>query len=569
MSDADLKIVPRNLTARAAMDVPVVPAGNPMSSALQAGVGNCFPGLEFDLRNLERRFFPFLEVDLIGSFAMVASVDVAGVTAAQAAGTVTGPIAAAYQTIANDLDSGWFITRFQGDFGPLGQLDVTREQIDAATQSMGAGRIPVDVWTAVRLLREGKDVTLTLQANGQGPAVTLTGARARYLDPNGALAKVFEVGELTQSLCSPWSHDFRDCGCFYWASNHPDISLPPRPATADPTDPKWDLETRWERADRSVNQPPVEDTNGDSSIAEVQHNEINRNWQILNFVLERREQVLPYKQQPHTAQPLADMPSLIAHLRFAAGVEIAVMQEYLAAWSSLKSAAGTADPLRGDLRAASSELLRIAIGEMRHIRGVNAVLRAIMPAGTFTPTLQVAAVIPETPGVTRPVAFRPLTKAVIDEFIEIEAPSQSVDSLYGRILASLEAFGQPDQQQQAIRAIMAEGEEHWQTFLFMRQWLGRHAEADYLRNPAAGQAPANNGAQSALAQDYEDLLVSLHAAYEKGQPTGAAQLNQARNAMLGANGIEGSIAAVAAAGFVPVFPIPADPRFAALPMPPA
>jgi hypothetical protein len=30
----------------------------------EAGVGNCFPGLECDLRNLERRFFPFLEVDI-------------------------------------------------------------------------------------------------------------------------------------------------------------------------------------------------------------------------------------------------------------------------------------------------------------------------------------------------------------------------------------------------------------------------------------------------------------------------------------------------------------------------
>jgi hypothetical protein len=568
MSDADLKIVPRNLTARAAMDLPVVPVGNPMSSALQAGVGNCFPGLEFDLRNLERRFFPFLEVDLGGSFAIVASVDMAGVAAAQAAGTVTAASAAAYQTIANDLDSGWLVTRFQGDFGPLGQLDVTRDQIDAATESIGAGRIPVDVWSAVRLLREGKDVTLTFQANGEGPAVTLVGARARYLDPNGALAKIFEVGELTQSLCSPWSHDFRDCGCFYWASNHPDIAMPPRPAAADPTDPKWDLDTRWERADRSIDQPPVEDRRGDSGIAEVQHNEINRNWQMFNFVLERREQLLPYKEQPHIAQPLADMPALIAHLRFAAGVEIAVMQEYLAAWSSLRPPAGTADPLRGDLRAASSELLRIAIGEMRHIRGVNAVLRATMPAGSYTPALQVAAGIPEAPGVVRPVAFRPLTKPVIDEFIEIEAPSQSVDSLYGRILASLEAFGQPDQQQQAVRAIMAEGEEHWQTFLFIRQWLGKHEEADYLRNPTAGPAPPDNAAQLSLAQDYGDLLVMLRDAYEKGLPKGAAQLNQARNAMLGPSGIEGSIGAVAAAGFIPVFPVPADPRFAALPTPP-
>ena len=45
--------------------------------------------------------------------------------------------------------------------------------------------------------------------------ITLTAPRARYLDDNGALARMFVPGELTQSLCSPWTHDFRDCACFY------------------------------------------------------------------------------------------------------------------------------------------------------------------------------------------------------------------------------------------------------------------------------------------------------------------------------------------------------------------
>ena len=40
-------------------------------------MGDCFPGLEFDIRNLERRFFSFLAVDLIGSFAVVVEVDIA------------------------------------------------------------------------------------------------------------------------------------------------------------------------------------------------------------------------------------------------------------------------------------------------------------------------------------------------------------------------------------------------------------------------------------------------------------------------------------------------------------
>ena len=67
------KIHPRNRTA--ANDQPI--AGNPVSARLESGVGNCFPGLEFDIRNLERRFFPFLAIDLIGSFALVMDVNIA------------------------------------------------------------------------------------------------------------------------------------------------------------------------------------------------------------------------------------------------------------------------------------------------------------------------------------------------------------------------------------------------------------------------------------------------------------------------------------------------------------
>ena len=54
----DDKLHPRNRTARLAA---VTAAGNPVITELESGVGNCFPGLEFDARNLDRRFFPYLD----------------------------------------------------------------------------------------------------------------------------------------------------------------------------------------------------------------------------------------------------------------------------------------------------------------------------------------------------------------------------------------------------------------------------------------------------------------------------------------------------------------------------
>lgn len=51
-----MKLFARNMTARASTIV----RGNPVTSRLEDGVENCYPGLEFDQRNLDKVFFPGL-----------------------------------------------------------------------------------------------------------------------------------------------------------------------------------------------------------------------------------------------------------------------------------------------------------------------------------------------------------------------------------------------------------------------------------------------------------------------------------------------------------------------------
>ena len=55
------KIFPRNLTAQAGYLVP----GNPVVTRPEDAVANCFPGLELDVRNLDRRFFPGLVFNFV------------------------------------------------------------------------------------------------------------------------------------------------------------------------------------------------------------------------------------------------------------------------------------------------------------------------------------------------------------------------------------------------------------------------------------------------------------------------------------------------------------------------
>jgi Ferritin-like len=577
--DLRSKLLPRNAAALRRFQNPSAApretTGNPVMTRLESGIGNCFPGLECDLRNLERRFFPFLEIEIDFNVAQgvmqVGAVDLPGVEDAATRGAVTAVDAAAYRTIARDLanGAGWTVGNIAGDFGPFGQQSLNPDALTG--QSTGDGRLPPEPWAAVRTLVEGSPVTLTLAGSRAAAAITLTAPRARYLDDTGALARMFAPGELTQSLCSPWTHDFRDCACFYWASNHPDIALPPLPMPPpEAGDPRWQLATPWERADRSVASPPVATQDGSQGVAEIAHHAINRDWQLFNFVLERRERSGDYDPTAFGAVPLPDRATLLAQLRYAAGVEIGAMQEYLTAAWSLRPAAGQAEPLLGDLKAAFHEIQRVAIGEMRHVRLVNDVLAALSPPGGFMPALAVAALLPApmAGSPSQPVRLRPATPAVIDDFIGLEAPSMSVDGLYSRILVTLQAMPGTDEQQQTVRTVMAEGQDHWETFHAVKEWLGRHRETDYLRGANLTPPPAGNAAHRDLQQRYLALLERLYTGYQQGIPRGAPDINAARASMLGPTGLQGALDAVAAGPFLVVFDPIADSRFAAIQPPP-
>lgn len=565
---APIKLIPRNVAAarrgRSAATASRLIAGNPVSTRLESGVGNCFPGLECDLRNLERRFFPFLEVDILeGGQAeeiRIVAVDRAGVDAQQASGAMPAQLADVYRSIANDLTQGRVvrIVQVQGRFGPLGQLTV--DIANLGIPSTGPNRRPPDAWTAIRLLVEDTDVQILVRRSGRSDRV-LAGRRARYLDDGGALARMFLPGELTQSLCSPWTHDFRDCGCFYWASNHPDIATPPLP-TPIPTEPEWNAAVRWQRQDRTLGVLPAPANASSPTPFELDYFEINTRWQALNPVLEGRERTGPYQPGMFMGQPFGTAAELQQHLRYAAGVELAVAQEYLAAAYSFRDPAEVQAVMREDVAAARAELLRVAFSEMRHVRAVNDVLRSLPRQGAFVPALRVATRVPGIePGQFRLVQVRAATPQAIEDFIAIELPSVSVDGLYSRILATLDRDG-TDEQEQTIRTVMAEGEEHFQTFLFIREWLRPHAPAAYLRGPNLTVPPPAQADHVLLQARYRAVLDQLHDGYTLGLPSGRMDINTARMAMVGAGGLEGAAEAVAAAGFLVKFDvIPNDPRF--------
>lgn len=586
-SNENPRLLARN--APAAVRTGLAP-GNPVSTRLESGVGNCFPGLECDLRNLERRFFPYLTVDFVADLSDGNNAQTIAVVAADIGNAVMDTnlselARAQFRKLSNpdgSLRGAWVISRITGDFGPLGAQTVIFAELNDLSPVTGGGlaRRPADVWTALRLLAPGKEVTIHLERRDAPDApIDITAVRARYLDENGAFAAMFAPGELTQSMCSPWTHDFRDCGCHYWASNHPDIVKPALVPGQDPI--QLTAEVNWLRSDRQQAAPATADRRRERSL-EMDYYDINQRWTELDVVIEGREARGPYTPGRLDPVMIFTKAEVEPWLRYAAGVELSAIQEYLAAAFSVNTRAGDDDGgkmLREDAQAAADELLRIAIGEMRHLRIVNDLLRhwheISETAGPFVPALRVAAEIPQgSGGMMRPVQFRRLTPAVLDEFIVVEhragladGKTLTVDGLYTRLLATFAQSGFPDVMAHMVEVIIADGSDHYQTFRYMQEWLGRHANPEsYLLRLTAPQTEPQKARYGEFQTAYAGILENLWRGYTLGSETGRMPISDARAAMIGI-GLESLASALAQAEVQVAFDTLVDPRFAPIAKP--
>ena len=139
------RIFPRNLTARAAVQI----VGNPVTTRLESGVGNCFPGLEFDHRNLDRRFFPGLIINF-GVLPLTFSdpaifdrleigdvVEIAGIEAGLSSGqTVTANINGKPLALRHGLSARQIDLVLRG-----GIINWLRERVGSGTPDSSASKV--------------------------------------------------------------------------------------------------------------------------------------------------------------------------------------------------------------------------------------------------------------------------------------------------------------------------------------------------------------------------------------------------------------------------------------------
>ncbi|MFD1342233.1 ferritin-like domain-containing protein [Litorisediminicola beolgyonensis] len=513
--------------------------GNPVSTLMESGVGNCFPGLEFDLRQLDVRFFP----GLVFEFPGVTPAGPDGTQGAKLIYADTGGDALFdldldwVQALKRELDGvkggalgdgTWYLHWLEQDGRRIEMYDFTLYQ-NALTPIPYEGET---VWWLIRSITldpdpETADLTIALTQRDaigapSGQPVVLTGKRRAFLDGEGVIPLVYHAGELTSSMCSPWTHDFRDCACQYWASNHPDVALGPvdGPSLEDGTamdDPRQSLNfVDWMRR----RHDPSRDLSAATTISGARPGrydpyEINLRWEELDFVIggeERTETPGPVLRNFET--PFESVDQVIEELtKELAPLEFTLSMEYLYSYFSLKQpeeitpeTSAIWPDLADDVRAARQFILSVALSEMTHMRWDNQLLWMLERSGHYPPGKSYAPVVEPSDRVpvpalalgkldakdsseatfklpderssgasdgspdefehTRKPMLQRATPEAIDTYVDVERPGGDLDSEYAGIVSFLRARVHelpPGLYELAVR-IDSDGVQHYQKF---------------------------------------------------------------------------------------------------------
>lgn len=537
------KIFPRNLTARAAYQL----IGNPDSTRPEDSVGNCYPGLDTDLRNLDRRFFPGLVFNFVARpdvaapytdknryGALLAYADPWGDTDLQPAAVAR--LQEAERRMVEPL-AGPLLEALTGEDGA--QLAVGEWYIEWIEQSgrrlsmmqqlpdgSASGLDGLFVWRLVRGLEPGP-VTIALRRRVADAAeIVLNGWRRFYTDSRtGVISEAYQPGEITQALCSPWQHDFRDCSCHYWPANRPDIvhvaipeGMPVLPDREAANPRLATMLVDWLRADRAqqttgaaLNAMPV------NRPYQMDYYQINRTWQDLSIVIGNTEIASRYvPPTADSAEPYASPEELAAALRGAmAPVEMTLAIEYLYARFSLLTAAEAASSpwpdLADDVTFVRHMLLLTSGSEMLHLRWTNEVLWLLADAGLiedYSPVLTPSATVPSRNG-TRQAELRRLDGPTMADFIAVEAPRGVLEGDYARVVSTLRGPGYPPHLGELAGRIVSDGMQHYNRLRDAAGVLGRYRNADppypYLRELRLGSPTETATALAAYRQVIEKL----------------------------------------------------------------
>lgn len=204
-------------------------AGNPPSSLPESAISNCFPGLEFDFRNIWRRMFDGIEMHEADNYVLYGEgayqrlerhrlLLVAGTPTVVKLSGPQRPGGEPVSLTPNGNPDGAWTMEWSNSMTAVLREHAGRTVLCHFTREVSpkpAG-IPMDPAHPDKPdYSKLEAVELTVRPLFGSSAVT--GQPLAVIDEGRV-----RPGELTQSLCSPWQNDYRECACYYWAASRPD-----------------------------------------------------------------------------------------------------------------------------------------------------------------------------------------------------------------------------------------------------------------------------------------------------------------------------------------------------------
>jgi hypothetical protein len=251
--------------------------GNPPSTLPHTAISNAFPGLEMDFRNIWKRILVGIELHESSNFVVAVEKDAPANVQELANGyrlmhindvgtmvAVTGPLYAGGPNVS--LPD----TNFKDPRMPLEWSNALAEIV----HKFSSKEVPC---TFESLDEPKKTIKVNLVVRPFFDETDIDGEKIK----RAVIARdIAPPGQLTQSLCSPWQNDYRECACFYWAATRPDyVNVEAR---SDGTSNG----NNWMQKDRTADTPDVYvvDDWMDSSL--VSYVDLFRHWETsLRFII--------------------------------------------------------------------------------------------------------------------------------------------------------------------------------------------------------------------------------------------------------------------------------------------
>jgi len=246
--------------------------GNPVSVLPRTAISNCFPGLEFDFRNLWRRTLEGIVLVENNNYVIEAEDPAYADLVHRRLLKIDG-----YDTMV--LTSGPVFPG--GDSGPLASV-ANPNAVSFMEWSNSFARIMNKQGQEVECHFTKEKPAVTEVIAGQVESIVVRLRVRRFFDgDSAALARdLLQPGELTQGLCAPWQNDYRECACYYWAASRPDY------VNVEPSDNGLSHGDMWLAKQRTGQYVP--DNRTDTRL--YSYDDLFKDWQgALSFIVRGKD----------------------------------------------------------------------------------------------------------------------------------------------------------------------------------------------------------------------------------------------------------------------------------------